>query len=188
VITARSLRGREDASGHFVEHHTEGEKVGALIEFPATQLLRRHVSHGADCGSGLVRSRSAMVCESPLVDRAARAILANRNRESCIAPIGDEYVGRLDVPVHDALLWAASRASATSIDKVSRCRAPSDFRARGASASGRSAFHDNEEIGVVLADFVHGADVGWFRQTQPAPHGESARAPAGPGKSRREET
>jgi hypothetical protein len=41
------------ASGHFVEHHAEGEEVGAGVELFATNLFGGHVAHGAGDHAGV---------------------------------------------------------------------------------------------------------------------------------------
>ena len=37
---------------HLVEHGAEGEQIGALVEFFAARLLRRHVGDGAEHQAG----------------------------------------------------------------------------------------------------------------------------------------
>src|SRR6202044_2641543 len=42
----------QSPGGHLIEHNPKREEVGAGIEFFSEHLLRRHVSHGTDRGSG----------------------------------------------------------------------------------------------------------------------------------------
>src|SRR5438067_8001116 len=42
---------RQDACRHFVQNHTKGKYIGALIEVLATHLLGRHIRDGSQCAA-----------------------------------------------------------------------------------------------------------------------------------------
>ncbi len=88
-IAALSLKGCA-AGHHLVEHHPQRPDVRALIDFLATGLLRGHVRHRTDRRAGLrdaLGPRQLRQAEVEDLHRAAR---------------GDQQIGGLDVPMHDA--------------------------------------------------------------------------------------
>ena len=77
---------RIDTGQHFVEHHTEGEKIGAGILGAAKNLFRAPISgSAAHCGVGLVAGQAGHA----------------EVRELDAIVWGDQYVCRLDVAMDD---------------------------------------------------------------------------------------
>ena len=97
------------AGRHFVQHDTEGEKVGARVQFFAPHLLRRHVGDRAQRRSRTGEMRRIECARL----RVGRDNLSSRNlsgrhlrqpeiQNLGVPALGDEDVGGLDVAVDDA--------------------------------------------------------------------------------------
>src|SRR6266850_7620148 len=90
--------------GHLIEHHAEREEIGAVIQFLAAYLLRRHISdrayRSARAGQQFSRrcgwqSRNAF----GEIGNLCQAEIENLG----VTALGDKNVGWLDVTVNDAL-------------------------------------------------------------------------------------
>ena len=104
-------RGRAAGEGglagrHLVQHHAEGEEVGAGVHLLAAGLLRRHVGDGAErrarAGRELVgRHRGVLrrLAGTPALEQLGEAEVEDLR----LPAVGDEDVGGLDVAVRDAL-------------------------------------------------------------------------------------
>ena len=96
------------AGGHFVEHGAEAEKIGAQIEILAARLLGRHICNGADGDAGTGEMRSIVQCRTVgkiggRFRAGARDVLGEAEVENfCVAGVGYENVGGLDVAMDDA--------------------------------------------------------------------------------------
>jgi hypothetical protein len=118
VIEHHGTRGAREgmlARDHLIEHSAEREKIGARVEIFAAGLLGRHVGDGANCGSRAGEESFGTV------DGFAGQVGVMFGQEFgqaevenfCRAAVCDKDVGWLDVAMHNAFLWAASRASAS---------------------------------------------------------------------------
>ena len=148
--------------GHLVEHRTEGEQVGPRIDGAAERLLGRHVCDGSDRETGArekgprVDSRGVIRrAEGPLVDLRQTEIKDLRR-----APVGDEDVARLDVPVDDrprmGRLEGFEDLTCEIEQALGRHGAPADHLLQGLA---RQQLHDDEVQPLVLPDVVDRADV-----------------------------
>ena len=166
---ARLAAEGKDAGGHFVEHRTEGEKIGAGVHCFSADLLGRHVGDGADGGAGAGElffghgGRGVVACHRGAGHAAALCrLLRQAEIEDLRVPVrGDENIGRLDVAVNDALgmrrFEPFGDLDAQFEQQIERKRLAVD------AVLERFAFealHREERLAFVLADFVDGANVG----------------------------
>ena len=151
------------AGGHLVEHHPEGEEVGAGVHLLAPRLLGRHVGHGPQRRA---RARRELVgghrgAERRLADPPALEELGEAEVEDLGLPaLGEEEVGGLDVPVNDALavggLEGVGHVDGDLHDLLDR------ERAAGEAALERlplEQLHRDEGAPLVLVRVVDRADV-----------------------------
>ena len=96
---------RQLSRGHFIKHHTERKQIGARVEGLPLDLLGRHVQRGAD---GIPLPGEIVKCAGgPFLAASARFGTMGYFGQSKIQDLrtiaaGDEDIGRLDIPMHDA--------------------------------------------------------------------------------------
>ena len=144
-------------------------KIGAAVEFLAAQLLGRHVGHGADCGSGTGQVEVGGVGDGLRIAAGGAGGAGNFCQAEVenlgVAAVGHENIGGLDVAVNDAF----GVRGVEGVGHFDRKReqalqfhwlAVDEVLQRLAG----EAFHHDEEMAVMLADFVDGADVGMVQR------------------------
>jgi hypothetical protein len=98
---------RQNAGSHFVQHHAEGKKIGSAIQFLPTQLLGRHVGHGADRGSRIGEVKAGGLGNGLGIAASgaggARNLCQSKIENFGVPAIGHENVCGLNVTMHDAL-------------------------------------------------------------------------------------
>ena len=156
---------RQEAGGHFVEHDAEGKKIGATVEFFAPQLFWRHVSHGANGRARAGQFQDARVGESLRISAGgpggARNFCQPEIENLGVAAIGDEDIRRLDIAVDDA--FAVRRIQGVCDFDRQREQALELHRSavdQVLQSLTAEALHHDEQMTLMLADFVDGADVG----------------------------
>ena len=150
---------------HFIEHHPEGKKIRARVQFLGPDLLGGHVGHGAKHGAGagemVLRDFQSWgsIC-------GRRLLLERELGEAEIEKLGvavefDEDVGRLDVAMNHALGVRGGKGVGDLDGEGEQ-----DFDLQGLSGDAVleghafEKFHGDEGLIVVLADLVDRADVG----------------------------
>ena len=159
----------QDAGGHLVEHYAEGEKIGASVEFLAAQLFRRHVGNGADGGAGTSEVKSADIRESLRIAAGGAGGAGNFRQPEVenlgVAAIGNEDVRRLNIAMDDS----PDVRGIESIGHFNREREQA-LELHGPAVDqmfqrlAAEALHHDEQMSIVLADFVDGADVGMIQR------------------------
>ena len=139
---------------HFVEHDPQRPDVGPVIDLLAARLFRRHVGHRADRRAGLRHALGPRQLGQPEVEDLHHAAR------------GDEQIGGLDVPMHDAGAVRLSQPLADlrgDVDGlVQRQRPPLDPLLQCLALVVR---HHEVELAVGgLVDLGNGADVGMVQR------------------------
>jgi len=189
VTTRKFLHGRARCRWPFRRARRRKRKgrCGRRVPCHATVRATCRRRCRRQCRAGEVQAAaSARVCESPLVGGRRGRFLPVRNREFWRDRDRDEDVGGLDVAWTIPLLCAASRASATSIARVSRLSNSIGlplircFRVWPLRHS------------ITMNRFPSCWPISWMVQmlggsakTLRGPRGGSVRGPGGPGKRRR---
>src|SRR5216684_3042189 len=98
---------RRDPRSHLIKHDAEGEQVGAVIEFLAERLLRRHVRHSTQRGprDGLLQVVHSQRCGG-VVGRGALGgshFCQTEIQNLGVTASGYKDVGRFNVAVNDSL-------------------------------------------------------------------------------------
>ena len=165
------LEGGPAAAQHLVEHHPEGEQVGARVGGHAPYLLGGHVAHGAD-----ERPRSREV--RPERAREARQAEVEHLH---VARGRDEDVGRLDVAVHHAARVGVGQSPARLRHQVDRAEQARRLAAADHPPEVLPLEELHGEVGppVVLAQVVHGHDIAVGEVAGRAGLGEEALAQDG---------
>ncbi len=145
------------ARSHFIQHQPEREQVGPSVERLSQRLLRRHITSRSQHG--------ARRCDRPaIVVRGAfqRAELSQAEIEDLgVASLGNENVGRLDVPVDDAPgVGGIERIRDLDSKRQQRVllqRLPGDAMLQ---CRAFQILHDEESTTVLLAYVMNRTDVG----------------------------
>ena len=154
----------QDAGGHFVEHHAEREKIGASVELFAAQLFRRHISDGADGSARIGEIKAACIGESLRIAAGgaggARNFRQPKVENFGVAAVCHEDVRGLDVAVDDSpdvcgieCIGYFNRQGEQTLE-LHRPAVDQMFQRLPAQA-----LHHDEDMSLMLADFVDGADV-----------------------------
>ena len=159
----------QNAGGHFVEHDAEGKKIGAAVEFFAAQLLGRHVGHGADRGAGTGEIEAGGIGEGLRIAAGGAGGAGDLRQTEVenlgVAAVGDENVRGLDVAMDDSLavrgIEGVGHFDRQGEQALELHRPALDQVLQGLAAE---ALHHDEEMAIVLADFVDGADVGMVQR------------------------
>ena len=143
------------ARRHLVKHRPEREDVGAGIQHFSARLLGRHVVDRADRGAGTGDGRDRRVVGRGLHDDFGQPEVQHLD----LAPARHEDVGRLEVPVHDAVamrLLQRARNLDPPRDLPGAIDAGPDTLGERLSVE---KFQDQIALPVSLADVVNRADV-----------------------------
>src|SRR5262249_42285404 len=149
-------------SGHFVQDNSEGEQIGASVEFLGARLFRGHVSNSA---YGAARSREVievnvfcrlgfqgsggLLCPADLCDAKVQNLR--------MPTLRDEYIRWFDVPMNDAF-------RVRRVEGIRDIDGDTEQFVQFQCATGDSAvqglasqiLHYDEGTTVLLADVVNG--------------------------------
>ena len=154
---------RQLAGRHLVEHHAEGEKIGASVQRLATNLLRRHVGdrthRGAGARQGVIRHGGRHLGLG--VRPRFRGQLGEAEVEDLhIAALGDEDVGRLDVAMDDpGLVGSVERIGHLDAQLEDLLQHQRLTRDPILERLPLEILHDQKGLAVLLTDVVDGADM-----------------------------
>ena len=152
---------RSPSRHQLVEHGTEAEDIGAVIDVGGAHLFRRHIAHSTQHESrfgaaGHRRHHRRSSVGPPDTNRFGQAEV----EDLCAAVVRDEDVLRLQVAMDDAFVMRRRKAACDldgDVDGTSRGR-----RSLGQFLSKRFALkqfrHDEVET-ALFTDVVHGQDV-----------------------------
>jgi len=151
---------RQPPGCHLIQHDSEGEDIGTVVERSADRLLGAHIRDGAHHDArhrdGLARDVRVRACRSGPVMFGQPEI-----EDLDVAVRRDHHVVRLDVAVHDAVrvrgMQPVSDLNPDSDNLIKRDRCLRD------SVSQRPAFdvlHRDVADASGITDFVDGGDVG----------------------------
>ncbi len=153
---------------HLIKQRTEGEQVGAGVEFLALGLLRRHVRDGSERGAGAGQVgifKGAGLCAGRS-NAAGGAGCDDDLRQAEIhhfgmTALGHEDVGGFDVAMDDAFSMGCVEGvgdlDGEGEDRVQFHRAIADTVLKGQAVE---KLHDDKRMPIVPADLVNGTDVG----------------------------
>ena len=143
------------------------------VEFLAAQLFGRHVGHGADRGAGAGEIEAGGVGHGLRVaagrSGGARDFGETEIQNLGVAAVGDEDVRGLDVAVDDSLAVGGLEGvgnfdpQGEQAIEFHRLSLNQMFQSLAAQA-----LHHDEEMSIVLANLVHGADVGMVQRRRGA--------------------
>jgi hypothetical protein len=160
---------RQESGGHFVEHNTKGKKIAASIQRFPQNLFRRHVGNSAHRRAGAcqlfgVLSEDCQRFTLSTSDPRRGYFREPEIQDFGVAPLGDENVRWLDVPVNDAL----GMRGIQSICNLNRnVKKPIEFDRQASDDVLESGtiqiFHCNEDVTILFADVMYDADI-WMIQ------------------------
>ena len=156
-----------EAGSHLVKNRSEGEQIGAGVEFLALGLLRRHVGYSSDGGAWAGQIFQAHAGGGLALPPAQRVGLAGSNfcqaeiENLGVAALGDKNVGRLDVAMDNA--FGVRRIECVGdLNRQAQQHFSFEWPAGDTMLQRHTIqkLHGDEGLAVFFADFVNGADVG----------------------------
>src|SRR5207248_9798510 len=147
---------------HLIKHAAEAEQIRADIDVFSTRLLRGHVGHRADSGTGTREHRTVESCSGGNGDLLVLFCQFGQAEIKYLgAPaVGYENICRLDIAMNDALAMRGIE-SVGNLNRniemlfVSECF-PQKPRGKWFAFE---KLHRDERLAFVIGDFVDGANV-----------------------------
>ena len=156
----RALRMERPTAGqHLVEDRAESEEVGAMVDFAAPDLLRRHVTRRAEDDARL-RAHGRRLRELHVRRRAGREHRQAEVEDLDEAAVRQKDVVRLEVAMHDAAV-VRGREAFRDLERVldGLARRNRGRREPRPKRLPLEKLHDGVDGAAVLADVVDGEDV-----------------------------